>query len=189
VGTTKPQVADFLPLISKCERRLISTYKFLSQEGRLQMTHVVLSALPTFHLCTLKMHKTIIHQIDKYKKHCLLRGADINAKTPPNAARDMVCLPKSEGGLGVLQLENHNDALLLKNLHKFFNKADIPWVHLIREKQYGNGRLPNHILKGSFWWQDNLRLMEKFKSCASGTVQSGSTCSFWHGSWCDTVPS
>jgi hypothetical protein len=35
----------------------------------------------------------------------------------------MVCLPKSEGGLGVLQLETHNDALLLKNLHKFFNNA------------------------------------------------------------------
>jgi hypothetical protein len=101
----------------------------------------------------------------------------------------MVCLPKSEGGLGVLQLETHNDALLLKYLHKFFNKAVIHLVHLIWEKHYGNGRLPNHILKGSFWWRDNLRLMGKFKSCASATVQSGSTCSLWHDSWCDTVPS
>jgi hypothetical protein len=58
LGTTKPQVADFLPLISKCERRLISTSKFLSQAGRLQMTNVEFSALPTFHLCTFKMHKT-----------------------------------------------------------------------------------------------------------------------------------
>jgi hypothetical protein len=61
LGTTKPQVADFFPLISKCERRLISTSKFLSQAGRLQMTNVVLSTLPTFHLCTFKMHKTVIH--------------------------------------------------------------------------------------------------------------------------------
>jgi hypothetical protein len=189
LGTTKPQVADFLPLISKCERRLVSTSKFLSQAGRLQMTNVVLSALPTFHLCTFKMHKTVIHQIDKYIKHYLWRGADINDKTPPKAAWDMVCLPKSEGGLGVLRLETHNDALLLKNLHKFFNKADIPWVHLIWEKHYRNGRLPNHTLKGSFWWRDIVRLLGKFKSCASVTVQSGSTCSLWHDSWCDTVPS
>jgi hypothetical protein len=53
----------------------------------------------------------------------LWRGADINAKTPPKAAWDLVCLTKSEGGLGVLQLEIHNEALLLKNFHKFFNKA------------------------------------------------------------------
>jgi hypothetical protein len=66
-----------------------------------------------------------------YRKHFLRRGADINAKTPPKAAWDLVCLPKSEGGLGVSQLESHNDALLLKNLQKFFNKTNIPWVHLV----------------------------------------------------------
>jgi hypothetical protein len=47
------------------------------------------------------MHNTFIKKIDKYRKHCLWRGADINAKSPPKAAWEMVCLPKSEGGLGV----------------------------------------------------------------------------------------
>jgi hypothetical protein len=134
LGTTKPKVVDFLPLIPKCERRLSSISTFLSQVGRLQMTNVVFSALSTFHLCTFKVHKTVIAQIDKYRKHCLWRGADINAKNPPKAAWDMVCLPKSKGDLGVLHLETHNEALLLKNLHKFVNKLDIPWVHLIWKK-------------------------------------------------------
>jgi hypothetical protein len=71
LGTTKPKVVDFLPLISKCERRLINTSNFLSQAGKLQMTNVVFSSLPTFQLCTFRMHKTVIHQIDKYRKHCL----------------------------------------------------------------------------------------------------------------------
>jgi hypothetical protein len=30
--------------------------------------------------------KTIIEQIDKYRKHCLWRGFDINAKSPSKAA-------------------------------------------------------------------------------------------------------
>lgn len=34
--------------------------------------------------------------------------------------------PKKEGGLGVLSLKTHNEALLLKLLHKFLNKGDIP---------------------------------------------------------------
>jgi len=43
----------------------------------------------------------------------------------------MVCLPKEEGGLGVLNLKTQNEAMLLKNLHKFFNKVDTPWMQLI----------------------------------------------------------
>jgi hypothetical protein len=38
----------------------------------------------------------------------------------------MVCLPKDEGGLGVINLKTQNEALLLKNLQKFFNKTDTP---------------------------------------------------------------
>ena len=35
-----------------------------------------------------------------------------------------------------------------KNLHKFFNRADVPWVELILEKHYINEKLPNHIKRG-----------------------------------------
>ena len=59
----------------------------------------------------------------------------------------MVTKSKEEGGLGVLDLKTQNEALLLKNFHKFFNRVDIPWVHLIWEKYYSNGRLPNHVKK------------------------------------------
>jgi hypothetical protein len=46
----------------------------------------------------------------------------------------------------------------MENLHKFLNIADIPWVHLVREKYYTNGRLPNHVKKSSFWWRDVLKV-------------------------------
>lgn len=58
--------------------------------------------------------KTIIKQIDKYRKHCLWRGSDLNSKKPPKAAWPMVTLPKEEGGLGVLNLTVQNECLLLK---------------------------------------------------------------------------
>jgi hypothetical protein len=75
LGLTKPKVEEFLPLISRCERRLISTSNYLSQVGWLQMTNAVFSSLPTFYLCTFKLHSTVIKQIDKFK-HYLWRGAD-----------------------------------------------------------------------------------------------------------------
>jgi hypothetical protein len=77
-------------------------------------------------LCTFKVHKTVIKQIDKFRKHYLWTGADINANKPPKVSWDMVCLPKDQRGLGIIQLEAHNEALLIKNFHKFFNKLDTP---------------------------------------------------------------
>jgi hypothetical protein len=186
-------VEEFLPLVSKCERRLASFSTFLSQAGRLKMTNVVLSSLPTFYLCTFKLQETVIKQIDKFRKHCLWRGSDLNTKTPPKAAWDLVCLPKNEGGLGVIRLQTHNEPLVLKNLHKFYNKQDIPWVHLIWEKYYRSGKLPNHTMKGSFWWRDNLRLLNLYKGLARVIVGAGNTCSLWLDQWegqtpCRTMP-
>jgi hypothetical protein len=38
---------------------------------------------------------------------------------------------KGKGGLGIINLEEQNRALPLKNLDKFYNKKDIPWVNMI----------------------------------------------------------
>jgi hypothetical protein len=39
--------------------------------------------------------------------------------------------PKRNGGVGVINLRSQNTALLLKNLDKFYNRRNIPWVNLI----------------------------------------------------------
>ena len=128
LGLTKPKVEEFLPIVSRCERRLVSTSIFLSQAGRLQLTNSVFSALPTFSMSTFFMHVTVIEQIDKYRKNCLWRGSDESNRINAKAAWPLVTRSKIEGGLGVLDLKTQNEALLIKNLHKFFNKTDIPWV-------------------------------------------------------------
>lgn len=151
LGLTKPRIEDFLPLVNKCERRQASTSTFLSQAGKLELTNAVLSALPTFHLCSFALPKGVIKQIDKFRKHCLWQGSDINSKKIPKAAWEMICIPKEEGSLGVIDLRKQNEALLLKNLDKFFNHKDIPWVSLVWEKHYPNGKLPYHTKKGCCW--------------------------------------
>lgn len=90
---------------------------------------------------------------------------------------------RKKGGLGVINLEMQNQALLMKNLDKFFNKKDIPWVHLVWEKHYTNGRLPSAVKKGSFWWRDTLKLLQKFKEMALIQVKDGQSCLFWKDKW------
>jgi hypothetical protein len=53
----------------------------------------------------------------------------------------MVTKPKALGGLGVLNLRTQNEALLMKSLHKVFNKHNLPWIKLIWECYYSNGKL------------------------------------------------
>ena len=52
------------------------------------------------------------------------------------AAWDLVCRPKDKGGLGILNLNVQNQGLLLKQMHKFYNKQQVPWVQLIWDSYY-----------------------------------------------------
>lgn len=99
----------------------------------------------------------------------------------------MVCKDKKEGGLGVININTQNEALLIKHLHKFFNREDIPWVSLIWEKYYSNGSLPGTRKVGSFWWRDIIKLLYKFKGMASVMVGDGKSCLFWEDMWGDEV--
>jgi hypothetical protein len=90
----KLSVADFWPLVNKCERRLASISSFLSQVGRLQMTNAVLTALPTYTMCTYLLPKTVIKQIDKFRKHYLWRGLDMQSKNPPKLPGKWLPFPK-----------------------------------------------------------------------------------------------
>jgi hypothetical protein len=131
LSITKPSVAHFWPLVYECEMRLVNFSSFLTEAGRLQLTNIVLTTLPTFTMCTFLLPKTIIKQIDKFRKYCLWRGSDLSNRKPSKATWPLVCKPKTEGGLGVLDLKTQNESLLMKHLHKFFNKIPVPWVQLV----------------------------------------------------------
>lgn len=122
MGMIKPKLEAFLPLIQRIEKQLVSTSMFLSQVGKLQLANSVFSAMPTIYMCSLKLPSSIITQIDKYRKHCLWRGADINARKLLQAGWALACKPKKQGGLGILHLEKYNVSLLMKNMHKFYNR-------------------------------------------------------------------
>jgi hypothetical protein len=91
--------------------------------------------------------------------------------------------PKLKGGLGVIKLGMHNEVLLMKHLHKFFSKQDLPWVKLIWGKYYSNGKLPKKTNKGSFWWSGVLKLQSTYKGIAQAQMGLGDTIFFWDDLW------
>lgn len=55
MGLTKPMIKDYAPLIYRIERRMSATSQYVSYAGRLQLVNFVLSSLPTYFLCSLKL--------------------------------------------------------------------------------------------------------------------------------------
>jgi hypothetical protein len=45
--------------------------------------------------------------------------------------------------LGIIDIERQNDALLMKQLNKFYNDVDVPWVRLTWDKLYVNRQTPH----------------------------------------------
>jgi len=188
LGTTKPRVDHFEPLMSKTERKLTATSNFLTHAGRLQLVNSVLSSLPTFAMCTLQVPATVLDYIDRARRHCLWRGSDSNAKMKPLVAWKKCAKPKRKGGLGIINLRSQNNALLLKHLDKFYNKKEIPWVKLIWNAHYPIGQVPHAITdRGSFWWRDILKLCDLFRGIAECKIGDGSTVLFWSDLWNDNI--
>jgi hypothetical protein len=86
-------------------------------------------------------------------------------------------------GLAIVDFQNKNEALLIKFLHKFYNKQmDIPWVKLVLETYYQE-EVP-HAAKsyGSYWWRDVAKPMDKYRNVAKLEVHCGDSL-FWSDEW------
>ena len=109
----------------------------------------------------------------------------MEGRGPALIAWDKVCMPKDQGGLGVLNIDIHNKCLLVKHLHKFLHKENLPWVHLIWDSYYLDGVITNRNV-GSLWWKSIFKLLPEFKTVAKGSWAQetllifGWTMGAWH---------
>jgi len=182
MGTTKPRIQDLLPLVDRVERRLTASSAMLNQGGRLQLLNSVISSLPIYHLCSLAIPQGILKQIERIQRQCLWRG-NSDSKRKSLAAWDLVCRPKAKGGMGIMNLQLQKKALLIKHLHKFYNKADIPWVSLIWNTYYNDNVPHATVACGSFWWRDILKLADLYRPVTSIKVNAGDSLLFWSDGW------
>jgi hypothetical protein len=177
LGLSRLRIRDLGPLYSRINHRLAATASFLSFDGRILVTKAILSSLPTFYLSNFKLADGAIEIVDKSRRIGVWGKMENSNRPKSLAAWELVCRPKSKGGLGISNLASHNEALLIKFLHKFFNKDNIPWVHLIW-KSYNNSTPQASNISSSFWWRDIVKLCSKFKRIASCSIATGGTALF-----------
>jgi hypothetical protein len=144
-----------------------------------------------FAMCTLKIPVTVINVIDCIRRDCLWRGSNENAHRNPLVVWDKVCCPRNRGGLGVLNVKIHNTTLLLKFIHKFYDREDIPWLNLIWATHYSGARSPMPILKqalssGSMF--SSWLIISEGMLCPGLGWKDKWTILLWHDVWKNISP-
>jgi hypothetical protein len=149
--------------------RLTNTSIWLTQGGKHEMVNFVLSSIPTFYMCAIKVPIEILNQVDRYRRHCLWKGGDTSSKKPSLATWSMVTKPKNRGGLGVINLRMQN--------------LNLPWVKLIWSQYYSNGKVPGAIRRGGFRWRSIVKLLYKYKGIIQAELGSEESILFWTDTW------
>jgi hypothetical protein len=83
MGLTKPKVKEYLPLITKIERRLNANNTWFSMARRPTLVKSTFSAMHIFAMCTLKLSSSMINVIDHIRRDCLWRGNNESAHQNP----------------------------------------------------------------------------------------------------------
>jgi hypothetical protein len=117
--------------------------------------------MPLHFLCSLQLPQGLTKQLDRILRQCLWRDKFDEPKQSLSAW-EMICKPKKSGGLGIVDFQKKNAALLIKFLDKFYNHQDIPWVKLVWHAHYASKVPHAENLCGSFWWRDVLKLVDNF---------------------------
>lgn len=163
--------------------------KPLSFAGRLQLISSVIYGLVNFWFTAFSLPKGCLKDIEKLCNRFLWVG-DLSRRTSAKVSWKEICLPKSEGGLGLRNLLVWNKSLNLKLVWLLFSSSGSLWVAWMREHRFKRNSFWSIEVKitDSWIWKFLMALRNIAKALLSCTVGDGKQISFWFDNWCEHGP-
>lgn len=129
-----------------------------------------------------------IHKMDSIRAKFLWRGAEEKFRYHM-AKWEMVCRPKDQGGLGIINTQIMNDCLLVKWIWKIHQEPEELWFKILKAKYMKTGNFFNSKVTGSSqFWQGLHKVKHLFKWGAIYKVENGKLCRFWQDRWIKNAP-
>jgi len=116
----------------------VNMYQCLSLAERLTLSKSVLNFIPYYHMQYAKLLKTLCDEIEKIQRGFLWGDTD-QIRKPHLINWEVCCLPKGDGGLGIRNQKQMNEAFLMKILWNMINKPDDLWCKVLYSK-YGRNK-------------------------------------------------
>ncbi|XP_020262172.1 uncharacterized protein LOC109838113 [Asparagus officinalis] len=177
---------EWQPLLDSFSKKLsLWKNKNLSIGGRLTLVNSVLSSIPLYYTSFFKLPKWLIHEIDKLRRNFLWNGNTNASKAKCLVAWKTVCLPKKEGGLGVIDLTVFNQALLSKWIWKIFDRDSIisKVIFSLYSKEDSNPVVRHPKIQASKLLKYLFSIHPAFFSFVRWKVGNGRSCRFWLDKW------
>ncbi|XP_078158180.1 uncharacterized protein LOC144553861 [Carex rostrata] len=105
---------------------------FLSYGGRLTLIKAVLSAIPIHFMQATRLPKGVTNHIDRMRRSFLWRGNNPCKGIHCLVNWERVCTLKDNGGMGIIDLDQQNQALLLKWIWKISHEREGIWASTLR---------------------------------------------------------
>ncbi|XP_039060736.1 uncharacterized protein LOC120204786 [Hibiscus syriacus] len=194
LGDSRNSAAIWNPVISNFSKKLTGwKAASLSLAGRLVLLKSVLCSLPIYYLSLFKIPVSVLKTLNSLMSNFLWGGGAEKSKIHWVSWLN-VCRPKMEGGLGVLNLNLMNRALLEKWAWRFANERGSVWRDLICSKYnldpsllLFDSKTPNRV---SWIWRLVVNnhfkdgpIGSKLRSLYSFLVGDGKFIRFWQDNW------
>lgn len=178
----RPRIVYFQPLLDSIRLKL-SNWKnrLLSIGGRLVLIKSVLAAMPIHLMSVLRIPALVLKKINSLMADFLWEGKHSSRIHWVNWRR--ICLPTSEGGLGILHLESMMKALQSRLAWSFVQGTSL-WAKLLRKK-YGH---PAELLgrtcprAASHCWKNVIPHLDFIQENSRWIIGRGDI-DFWRDRW------
>ncbi|GJV67697.1 putative RNA-directed DNA polymerase [Tanacetum coccineum] len=163
--------------------------KSLSFAGRLQLCTSVISSMQVYWASVFVIPKGIIYDIQQLIRAFLWCNGEIK-RGKAKVAWEEICLPKSEGGLGLRSLEIFNLALMTTHIWNIISNKESLWVRWIHTYKLRGRTLWDVQPKGamSWGWRKILQLRSIVKPFFWARIGNGMTTSVWYDLCCPQSP-
>ena len=184
------RISDYRPLLEKVSGCLNSwSAKALSYAGRCQLLSSVIYGTIIFWASAFILPKGCINKIQSMCTN-FLWGGRIDQRSTAKISWKTICLPKSEGGLGLRDFGVWNKTLCLKLIWIILTKTASLWADWVKSYRLNNR---------NFWSIDEdkqtsptLRSLLRLRPLAAQFIRtrvgSGSATSFWWDHWTPLGP-
>lgn len=179
---------DYEPLIDRIRSRFLSwSHRSLSFAGRLQLIKTVISSVINSWCTAFILPKACLEEIERLCSAFLLPGSP-NTHHKEKVAWQELCLPTSEGGLGIQKLWETSKVFALGLVWKLFSVSGFLWlawahIELMKKGSFWDVKETN---KGSWLWKNLLKLRPMAVKYMRCQVQSGYTTYLWFDNWLGT---
>jgi len=141
-----------------------------------------------FMMSFFEIPKGVLKNLDHFRSRFFLQGSSDKHKYRL-AKWDILCRPKEQGGLGILDLQLQNKSLLAKWLVKLPNTEGL-WQTLLTNKYLRTKFLTQVSAKpyDSHFWRGLMKIKDEVFSNGSFVIKDGSQTRFWDDTWVGVLP-